>query len=391
LLIREGRHAAQKLVSAIALTERDDSRLDSVPADTEMPTLSSTVLEKDFTVEGKKGALACPFSKPSIPESTTPPPAEQPDILQDSASNLKPQIPHSPSDPICAALLDPSLPSASSPSKCPIRFLDKHSPEEIARYVEAHKHKLPRSHEVCLRRYQRNEEQIRKLDAKYGNLVNMVRDLSQLHRPMLPQRDSDEDLSEKVKASAGERAKRVEEWTKGVEPGVPGEGEDKGEVRESRFDRPLREVRVGESPSRPWGISVPVSTRREPSVPRPVEAGQAAEAPRKCPFDHTKLGFGESEGHPPSEPKPAPQPQATPSAQEQPQQAQAQQRSSSTPQPTFITMPDPATPASQNAGIPQIVFNISGPVFIGYSMEQAIEFMAKFYGQAQAQAQGQKQ
>ena len=54
---------------------------------------------------------------------------------------------------------------------CPIRFLDQHSPEEVATYFEKHKHELPRSHEVCVRRYQKNEEQIRKLDAKYGSPV----------------------------------------------------------------------------------------------------------------------------------------------------------------------------------------------------------------------------
>ncbi|KAK3060873.1 hypothetical protein LTR53_019968, partial [Teratosphaeriaceae sp. CCFEE 6253] len=30
---------------------------------------------------------------------------------------------------------------------CPIRFMDQHSPEEVATYFEKHKHELPRSHE----------------------------------------------------------------------------------------------------------------------------------------------------------------------------------------------------------------------------------------------------
>ncbi|KKF94247.1 hypothetical protein CFO_g3404 [Ceratocystis platani] len=68
---------------------------------------------------------------------------------------------------------------------CPIRYLDKHTPEEIAQYVEKHKHQIPRSHEICVRRYQQSDEQVRKLDAKYGNLVSMIEGLSQLHKPML--------------------------------------------------------------------------------------------------------------------------------------------------------------------------------------------------------------
>ncbi|CRK12934.1 hypothetical protein BN1723_017316, partial [Verticillium longisporum] len=84
--------------------------------------------------------------------------------------------------------------SSGNAAKCPIRYLDQHSPEEIAHYVETHKHELPRSHEVCVRRYQRSEDQIRKLDAKYGNLVSMVQCLSTLHKPMLPTSQMQEEI-----------------------------------------------------------------------------------------------------------------------------------------------------------------------------------------------------
>lgn len=36
------------------------------------------------------------------------------------------------------------------------------------------------------------------------------------------------------------------------------------EARKSHFDRPLKEIRVGESPSRPWGISVPFAENAQP-------------------------------------------------------------------------------------------------------------------------------
>jgi hypothetical protein len=48
-------------------------------------------------------------------------------------------------------------------------------------------------------------------------------------------------------------------------------------------------------------------------------------------------------------------------------------------QPTFVNLPEmPAT--SEKGDRPQVVFNISGPVFIGYPMEQAIEFMQRLQG-----------
>jgi hypothetical protein len=338
-------------------------------------TSLSTVLEQDFTVEGRKGVLACPFSAQPNQDGGLLEGAERVDSPQDLASAADPS-PHKSSDPICAAMLNETAdPSVSAPSKCPIRFLDKHSPEEIAHYVETHKHSIPRSHEVCVRRYQKNEEQIKKLDAKYGSLVNMVKDLSHLHRPMMP--PSRQEQRESDRAST----KRVEEWTQTV---VVGDAEPDGDEtppvsdeRESRFDRPMRDVRVGESPSRPWGISVPLEAglRQPEAFPKPPTGDLArppkeATGPGKCPFDHTKMFPGAKREDIVDAPV---KPPVTPVKIEAPPP--------STPQPTFVNLPEVPASTGEKGDRPQVVFNISGPVFIGYPMEQAMEFMKQFQGQ----------
>lgn len=148
-----------------------------------------------------------------------------------------------------------------SVSKCPIRMLDERSPEEIAEYFEHHKHEIPRSHEICVKRFQSNTESIRQLDAKYGNLVNMIQGLGMKHQPLLPAKDDEEDIPD-VDAKS---IKKIEGWADQVK-GNPEEADlhstllanpSDTDAREGHFDRPLKEVRLGESPSRPWGISVP--------------------------------------------------------------------------------------------------------------------------------------
>ncbi|CCC06154.1 unnamed protein product [Sordaria macrospora k-hell] len=327
LQIREGRKAAQLIAAAMGRaskhsdSSKEEASTSPVTAADTMTTMS-TVLEKDFTVEGKKkGLLACPFSVAAAAAAAATPPAVQDQASpnlgigsgvtgdgaqdQDAAAVAAAALnegagaaamdptPHKSSDPICAAMYEDStsMPAHTAASKCPIRFLDQHSPEEIARYVETHKHEIPRSHEVCVRRYQKNEEQVRKLDAKYGNLVNMIEDLSHLHKPMLPSPllatggDQYQD-PEQVDRSSNDR---VANWAKSVsasDPQAPPETQDDDqnlppvedeEEREGRFDRPLREVRLGESPSRPWGIPVPAmedqprrQRSRSPSPVRPV-------------------------------------------------------------------------------------------------------------------------
>lgn len=391
VFIREGRKVAHQL-SALANASRGSGSTGETFS-TNMTSMS-TVLEQDFTVEGKKGHLGCPFSRPA--------PNGDADAQPNGDSDAQDATPDHSGDPICAAMVEESASgeaTASGAAKCPIRFLDKHSPEEIANYVEKHKHQIPRSHEVCVRRYQRNEEQIRKLDAKYGNLATMIQDLSHLHAPMLPSAEAEAGADvEKVSNE------RVENWAQEVSANstddpekmdpVP-QSEDSDLDRQSHFDRPLKEVRVGESPSRPWGISVPIYDRvsgfdvqdERPvspppapvQMPGPEQTPKAAPA-RKCPFDHTKLTplNGMKAPHLPHlEPDPSPRQIPEDHVMNQPATPPKQQvppYSPPPPQPTFINAADMSK--TTGGGASQIVFN--GPVFIGYPMEQAIQFMQQF-------------
>ncbi|KAL9061274.1 MAG: hypothetical protein Q9162_000148 [Coniocarpon cinnabarinum] len=144
--------------------------------------------------------------------------------------------------------------SNTSGPACPIRFLDQHSPEDIAKYFEEHKHELPRSHEVCVKRFQANAESIRELDAKYGNLVAMIQGLGHKHQPMLHVNPDSEPAA--APATVSGRQSQIEDWAKAVSD--QGAGDVNAlESRIGRFDRPLKDVRVGESPSRPWGVPIP--------------------------------------------------------------------------------------------------------------------------------------
>jgi hypothetical protein len=420
LSIREGRKIAQKLTR---LTETEMSRGSASSKEedfsgttgTENMTSLSTVLEQDFTVEGRKGQLECPFS---------PKQEDEPASSETAAEGaVEPQAedptPHHSTDHICAAMFEetlsmPAPAAADASAKCPIRFMDKHSPDEIAHYVETHKHELPRSHEVCIRRYQKNEEHIRKLDAKYGSLVNMIQDLSHLHKPMMPDGTGQgEHDPEADRAST----KRVENWANGVsaseaedpESPEPERPLDEADDRQSHFDRPLRDVRVGESPSRPWGISVPIygatgarsddHPRAESPPPAPVhmpnpnttsapEAEEATPAPRKCPFDHTKMtAFASSFTHAEQSPTHHPAAETKDPAAENPYGTPVKNQGlppASSFRPTFIN-PPPAEPKKDDTAAgtpppPQMVFNISGPVFIGYPMEQAMQLMQAYQG-----------
>lgn len=409
LLIRDGRRVAQQL-AAIVDTSKSGSSKETLSRTT--MTTVSTVLEQDFTVEGKKSDLRCPFS-------TKQDDGEKP-VEPDGVDATQDPTPHHSADPICAAMFEESM-SQPAPTngaaKCPIRFLDQHSPEEIASYVEKHKHEIPRSHEVCVRRYQKNEEQIRKLDAKYGSLVGMIKDLSHLHQPMLPsvgeQGEGDPDRSSSM---------RVEDWARNVSENVAEKGDGQSvdgddvfvdEERKSHFDRPLNEVRLGESPSRPWGIPVPLQAvparalRDDDSMPlspppAPVLMGSPSRAPghamphasggkpSKCPFDHTKMAqFASRDAPPPpsSPPKydqesdihpevdPRVEQPFTPAKQRSQSPNRRHTASPTPPAPTFIN-PPMSPKLAEGSSRPQMVF--TGPVFIGYPMEQAIEFMQRY-------------
>ena len=221
----------------------------------------------------------------------------------------------------------PSIPDSTS--RCPIRMLDERSPEEVAEYFETHKHEIPRSHEICIKRYQSNEKSIRQLDAKYGSLVNMLQGLGMKHQPMLPAKEEEEDFSE-IEAQS---AQKVQHWAGNVRgtdnigssnsQGLPNSSVADTEERQGHFDRPLKEVRVGESPSRPWGISVPNT-------------------------GHFKDRDGSEAAHTPKAATPKPDPQSK---------------------------VERAVPGVSVDEKPGVIFN--GPVFMGYDAEQAAAMIQK--------------
>jgi hypothetical protein len=262
--------------------------------------LDSETLEHDFTTRnGTPSKLECPFAKIINGE----PPKET-------------------SDPIAAEFhADGSVGSGTAyaqqnPNKCPIRFLDQHSPEEVAKYFENHKHEIPRSHAICISRYQQNDTKIRELDAKYGNLRDMIQSLGIQHQQYLSVKDRQEHAP---RPSSPPGAVAVEQWAENVsrrsaeadaapvvaQIGENGADDDEEEERVPNFERPLREIRLGESPSRPWGIAVPLAQETaasalpsdkgiEPlSLDRPdaghrttTEGQKAKEKPAaRCPFD----------------------------------------------------------------------------------------------------------
>ena len=296
--------------------------------------------EHDFTTLGVQGNLECPFARMA-------------------GNGLKPVLINGAADPIAAefhpdqASVYSKPPSAQAPGKCPIRFLDQHSPEEVAKYFENHKHEIPRSHEICVKRYQQNEQSIRQLDAKYGSLVNMIQGLGVKHKQYLPG-DGQNDQPRKEQGSV----EAVERWAdrishKSLEPVVeklPQEdGRPEEEERKPHFERSLREVRVGESPSRPWGISVPAAQKPSKSAmlsdrgSEPVDLAKSEitapksvqqEPARKCPVDHGLYN-------------------AIPSG----------------PGAQNAKTPQGAKAGKETSSRPHIVFN--GPVFFGYSAEQA--------------------
>ena len=304
-------------------------------------TVDHEDFEHDFTTPGIQGSLECPFAKMA-------------------AQNGLPSLsPNGITDPIAAEFhqdhisVNSAPPSAQATGKCPIRFLDQHSPEEVAKYFENHKHEIPRSHEICVKRYQQNEQSIRQLDAKYGNLVNMIQGLGVKHKQYLPEEETSEhrhnDSVEGVEKWADTISHKAEDPAGGDEQLLDGLPDHEVE-RKPHFERPLREIRVGESPSRPWGISVPAAQKPSESailsdrgtepvslarsdeitVPKSVQAKPVGQ----CPVDH-----GQRNG--------------IPLAAEQ----------------ETATRRVEGNHDKRGTSQPQIVFN--GPVFFGYSAEQA--------------------
>ncbi|PWY77133.1 hypothetical protein BO70DRAFT_372433 [Aspergillus heteromorphus CBS 117.55] len=377
-------------------------------------------LEKDFTTKGTQGSLRCPFAKHNnkTPENGLPSGVENTPTDQNGDA-----CGHGDLDPIKAEQSDrrssraPSTRSSATRcpvSRCPIRYLDQHSPEEIADYVERHKHEIPRSHAICVQRYQRDSQTMRHLDAKYGNLINMIQGLSAKHRAFLPEQ------SQSGTAPSSSSAERVEKWAQEVglktdlHPPIKeeeeeekeeggGEAEQEEEERTGHFDRPMREIRVGESPSRPWGISVPITplppnTSPPHSPAAPVAAsinlasphppnlaaadlpsmapgdpvpGPPETAPKKgrCPFGH-----GAPSGENPV-PKTKTKIETTPAQNkvESGNEANEADRPGDSAEQKGGAAPDARGLPDQRTA--SVIFN--GPVFFGFSAEQTASFMQK--------------
>ena len=323
-------------------------------------------LEQDFTTHGAKGELKCPFAERAA--------VRQAERLSNSQHRPR-SLPTPPDlkaswaeDPIAAEfhaddIGSPPPSAGGSATRCPIRFLDDHSPEEIAKYFENHKHEIPRSHEICVKRFQSNADSIRQLDAKYGDLVNMIQGLGVKHQPMLP---SGEDAGKSSVSPGKESSDKIERWAESVPPGESEDGNDEaGAERTGHFERPLQEVRLGESPSRPWGIQVPldkqtaasadpneIASNAAQSMPAPgpasVHADPVKQPPGKCPFDHLA------------------------------RDAQTKLTSSVEPQAPSADKPRTAEQTSvERSSAASIVFN--GPVFFGYPASNVSEMLKSFH------------
>jgi len=432
---------------------------DAAPAaKSTMPSISESPMEQDFTIEGMPSNLGCPFasmngkklsshaasvlsrynpagSAGGAPSSTPLSSVSRVNGRESFNSRRESQRANIP-DPIKAEIcglsnhadeeapVEAPVPAKSAvgthvqsnadPNVCPIRFLDQHSPEEVATYFENHKHDLPRSHEICVKRYQSNESQIRELDARYGNLVSMIQGLGVKHQPMLPAEppEDEADLEDDDAGLDPKDAEKVRNWANSVSPQPQSEAlpvadgnlaDDEaadsdagaGEERQSRFSRPLRPIRVGESPSRPWGINVPVkylekvegyvseassqparipsSNMQAPPADSPPhdKAESRAEGKGRCPF-----GFDQTQKASETDPTTPKKAIAKGKVEVAPEIADEKV----TPGVTFIG-PETAGMADHKAEpVPaaahepnRMVFN--GPVFIGYSAEDAAKIL----------------
>ncbi|KAG9618412.1 hypothetical protein KCU64_g22634, partial [Aureobasidium melanogenum] len=130
-----------------------------------MPSISESPLEQDFTVPGTPSRLDCPFAsmerrKLSSHAASVVSRYKPESVRQTRTSGSRTNgrrgsssARNSVVDPIrevCAMESHKKIPDAapsvqgsSTDKVCPIRFLDQHSPEEVAAYFELHKHELP--------------------------------------------------------------------------------------------------------------------------------------------------------------------------------------------------------------------------------------------------------
>ena len=255
----------------------DENR--SNPKDAQCPFAELSHLGEIETPRVKSSFIYQPVSLPA-PSDTQEPVADIPhDNVQDTFRDGGQETArHDIRDDANEKLDSPGPSISGSISKCPIRMLDERSPEEIARFFETHKHEIPRSHEICVRRYQSDKQTIRELDAKYGNLANMIKGLGMKHQSLLPSKEVDEEDEGIMDTNS---MRKVESWAHNVDAvpqgaNMPNDSKvqhlSASDDRQGYFDRPLKEIRVGESPSRPWGISVPAAAQ-------PLNPGENASTP----------------------------------------------------------------------------------------------------------------
>ena len=329
--------------------------------------------EQDFTTPGKEGNLQCPFAVRIGGTSRLQHPGSLPTPPDARGQTVK--------DPIAAEIqrtdfASPPPSPTGSASKCPIRFLDQHSPEEVAKYFENHKHEIPRSHEICVKRYQSNTESIRQLDAKYGNLVSMIQGLGIKHQSLLPAKEEEKGEAEVMEQ---ESVAKVEKWAEYVDDAPEGttmdntqsnneEGEDD---RKGYFDRPFKEIRVGESPSRPWGISVPFVEGLDLSTTS-ARISHVDSVQSRAPSQHDEIIPEKAKGSCPF----------GGGAIQNPHKAEAESRSRTEPlnddrqsKPKAPQVPQ-VPKIAETAPQPRMLF--TGPVFIGYPAEQAAELMQQY-------------
>ncbi|KAJ4359781.1 uncharacterized protein N0V89_000337 [Didymosphaeria variabile] len=361
-------------------------------------------IEKDFTTSGTPSKLGCPFAANSGRQSPLATPRSS--ISRMSQKGRRSKRP-SFTDPIRAEICgidDPASAASASVSVegsagvCPIRFLDQHDPQDVAKYFQKHKHELPRSHEVCINRFQSNTNSIQELDRKYGDLVSMIQGLGQKHQAWLPEEPEDVDEAPVAPEDETKTDVKVEKWATAVTASLENSTQGKEEVEEPeltpdetrspRFDRPLKDIRVGESPSRPWGIHVPAkytdaessssvgsAATASPQLPLDTTRPIGETPPKKtggCPFGHMVKGDGSKvqERDFVAETVHAAITDAPASFLAQPMDPRTTEQPQPEPDPSPNPKPEPnhtSSPMTPTV-IPQMVFN--GPVFLGYPPEQ---------------------
>lgn len=256
---------------------------------------------------------------------------------------------------ICGAMEQPKKLAESvrtSAGVCPIRFLKVNTAEEVAAYFQDHKHELPRSHQECVQRYQGDEKSVQELDAKYSNLVSMIKGLGEKHVSMLPGRISGDMVDEANDTATDER---IRDWTEAVGHTTTDTAQAVNDTeRVQRFDRPMQDVRVGESPSRPWGIRVPIQpeTVMLQAADPPIEPKVAAPVTEsRCPMSmlHQKGSMPHDAAH-----------------------AQVQTKTQGQPIIVSTTAGDNAV-HSLDKLLPGSTF--TGPMFFGYNVDEAIRLI----------------